>query len=314
MKRIIAIIALIVVSAISMSAMDAIRIAGVSSSTNVRNVTLTLTVNVYDASNTRLWTSDVPDVYFDNQGVFSFTLNPAELTYNPVYNVKVLNASGGTVLFESRLDKIVLAQSQLGANLDPSEINPDANFIFGGVEVDNGNSRAGIQKASNPTLMMNDVFFLFNQSGDRTFGVAMNGDLMSAGIGIFNDGLTVNNGTTELNSATNINSTLTLNSNAIFNQNVELKNTVDLDNSVNLHNLVIGDFQDGTIATAITPTMPILNIGTLTQIKTLINGVAGQILYVVGNTNGFTLQGVSFTVGATYICTAPNVWVCVGKN
>jgi hypothetical protein len=309
MKRIIAIIALIVVSAISMSAMDAIRIAGVSSSTNVRNVTLTLTVNVYDASNTRLWTIDVPSVYFDNQGVFSFTLNPAELTYNPVYNVKVLNASGGTVLFESRLDKIVLAQSQLGANLDPSEINPDATFIFGGVEVDNGNSRAGIQKASNPTIIMNDVFFLFNQSGDRTFGVAMNGDLMSAGNGVFNDGLTVNNGTTELNSATNINSTLTLNSNAIFNQNVELKNTVDLDNSVNLHNLVIGDFQDGTIATAITPTMPILNIGTLTQIKTLVNGVVGQILYVVGNTNGYTLQGVSFTVGATYICTAPNVWV-----
>jgi len=314
MKRIIAIIALIVISAISMSAMDAIRIAGVSSSTNVRNVTLTLTVNVYDASNTRLWTLDVPGVYFDNQGVFSFTVNPAELTYNPVYNVKVLNASGGTVLFESRLDKIVLAQSQLGANLDPSEINPDETFIFGGVEVDNGYSRAGIQKVGGATIVSDDVFFLYDNSGIKTFGVAMNGDLLTAGEGLFNNGLTVNNSPTVLNSATNINSTLTLNSNAIFNQNADFKNTVDLDNSVNLHNLVVGDIQDGTTVTAITPTMPILNIGTLTQIKTLVNGVVGQILYVVGNTNGFTLQGVSFSVGATYICTASNVWVCVGKN
>lgn len=106
-----------------MSAMDAIRIAGQSSAASVNNTTLTLTVRIFDTSNDQIWTTDIAGVKFDNQSVFSFLIEPTGVAYNPLYNIKVENKANSVVLYESRLDKIVMAQSQFGATIDAGDIN-----------------------------------------------------------------------------------------------------------------------------------------------------------------------------------------------
>lgn len=313
MKRIIAILALIVFGTLSMSAMDPIRVAGMSSTTSIKDVTLTLTVNIYDASNTQIWTSDFAGVYFDNQGVFSFILDASALTYNPVYNVKILNASGGTILFESRLDKIVLAQSQIGAELDPAEVNPNETFYFYGVEVTNGMTRAGIQRSSGgePTLMADDVFYAYDDMGNKTFGVSAEGDGFLASDLILGNDLRVD-GTSDLH-ILDVTGQLTAESSLISEGTTDLQGQTTA-NAVTINGELVAKIQAYTSGASVIPTAPVLSIGTLVNDVTLADGYAGQIIYVVGNTSTWTLSGSAFTRGATFVCTAPDVWVCVGKN
>lgn len=312
MKRIIAIIALIVFGTLSMSAMDQIRVAGISSTTSIKDVTLTLTVNIYDAANTQIWTADVSGVYFDNQGVFSFVLDAGALTYNPVYNVRVLNASGGTILFESRLDKIVLAQSQLGFQINPLEISTDETFYFFGVEVQDGLSRAGIQKSgAGATFMAEDVFYVYDEMGNKTYGVGIDGSVNTEGDITTQANLSVSGKSalqiTNIYDELTVMAPMSVEDNATFTANADFQ-------GVKINKEVVGAIEDVTAIASIAPKTPIINIGTMAVNKYLIEGVAGQIVYVVGNTNGFTLEGVTFSIGATYICTEPGVWVCVGKN
>ena len=117
MKNIIALIALMLLVSLTSSAMDVIRISGLASSPNIKDVSLDLTVRIYDASNDQIRTCEVENVYFDNQGMFSFVINPAQLTYNPLYTLKFENQMNRLILFEGRLDKVVSEQSQFGAYL-----------------------------------------------------------------------------------------------------------------------------------------------------------------------------------------------------
>ncbi len=312
MKRIIAIIALIVIGTLSMSAMDQIRIAGISSTTSIKNTTLTLTVNIYDASNVQIWTTDVSGVYFDNQSVFSLIINAAAVAYNPVYNVKVLNASGGQILFESRLDKIVLAQSQLGAELDAAEINTNETFYLYGVEVPDGLSRAGIQKSgSGATIMYDDVFYVYDELGNKTYGVGIDGSILTEG-DITTHGNLVVTSTTALQT-TNIYNKLTVMAPVSVQDVSTFTKTADFQD-VKINKELVYAIQTYASGISVVPTAPVLKIGTLVNDVALSNGVAGQTLYVVGNTSIWTLAGTSFTRGATFVCTAPDVWVCVGKN
>ncbi|MEI6089058.1 MAG: tail fiber domain-containing protein [bacterium] len=138
MRKFVAIIALIVIGAIYTSAMDAIRIAGISSTTSVRNVTLDLTIRFFDADDIEIWNCKVEDVYFDNQTAFSIVITPVVITYNPLYTIKVENTLNGIILFEGRLDKIVSDQSQYGKNIGPIEIDQTGNYTLNSIIVNSG--------------------------------------------------------------------------------------------------------------------------------------------------------------------------------
>jgi hypothetical protein len=131
-KKFLILMVLTVLAITSSMAMDPVRIAGQASSTNVKNVTLDLTIRVYDASNNEIYHVGIPDIYFDQESAFSFVWDALFVNYNPLYLLKIENSLNGIILFESRLDKVINAQTQYRAYVDPDEINgaPTAGLVL----------------------------------------------------------------------------------------------------------------------------------------------------------------------------------------
>ncbi|MEI6090590.1 MAG: hypothetical protein WCR42_09080 [bacterium] len=112
--------------------MEPVRIAGQASSAQVKNRAYGLPLRVYDVANDQIGAEvNCGSIDFDDMGVFSFVWN-SSITYNQLYTIKISLTSNGLVIFESRIDKLVIAQTQYGAFVDPVEINgtPTAGEIL----------------------------------------------------------------------------------------------------------------------------------------------------------------------------------------
>ncbi|MEI6090591.1 MAG: hypothetical protein WCR42_09085, partial [bacterium] len=132
-NKLVLILVLIVLTITSTLAMDPIRIAGQSSSATVKSDAFELTLRVYDAANDQIGSDfSVGFIDFDDMGVFSFVWSDPSLVYNPIYTIKISLTSNGLVIFESRLDKIVIAQSPFGALITPDQIDFSGEFNFSG--------------------------------------------------------------------------------------------------------------------------------------------------------------------------------------
>ncbi|MEI6090588.1 MAG: hypothetical protein WCR42_09070 [bacterium] len=135
-KKILILIVLTVLTVTSSLAMEPVRIAGQASSDQVKNGAFGLTLRVYDAANDQIGADvNCGSIDFDDMGVFSFVWN-SSITYNPLYTIKISLATNGLVIFESRLDKLVIAQTQFGAYIAP--IETDGTPTAGLVLVSNG--------------------------------------------------------------------------------------------------------------------------------------------------------------------------------